>query len=71
MALLVGVGAVGALLFSDRLPDSANHPAIMPDRDCADFATEAEAQKFFRSQGPGDPHRLDEDRDERACEALR
>ncbi len=42
------------------------------DRDCSDFATHAEAQAFFLSQGgpSNDPHRLDSDRDGVACESL-
>jgi Excalibur calcium-binding domain len=40
------------------------------DKDCGDFATQAEAQAFYEAQGgPGrDPHRLDRDRDGLACE---
>jgi micrococcal nuclease len=43
-----------------------------PDRDCPDFATQAEAQAFFiAAGGPGrDRHRLDGDHDGIACEAL-
>jgi micrococcal nuclease len=43
-----------------------------PDRDCPDFATQAEAQAFFiAAGGPArDPHRLDGDHDGIACEAL-
>ncbi|GAB4213883.1 MAG: hypothetical protein OHK0022_51600 [Roseiflexaceae bacterium] len=43
-----------------------------PDRDCGDFATNAEAQAFFvAAGGPArDPHRLDGDNDGRACESL-
>jgi hypothetical protein len=37
------------------------------DCDCADFATQAEAQKFLL---PGDPYRLDGDGDGIACESL-
>ena len=40
------------------------------DRDCKDFKTHAEAQSFFESQGPGDPHKLDSDKDGVACESL-
>lgn len=42
------------------------------DKDCGDFATHAEAQAFFLSQGgPGsDPHKLDADHDGEACETL-
>jgi Excalibur calcium-binding domain len=40
------------------------------DRDCPDFSSQEEAQRFFESQGgPGqDPHRLDADDDGQACE---
>lgn len=40
------------------------------DKDCSDFKTHAEAQAFFESQGPGDPHKLDSDDDGVACESL-
>ena len=43
----------------------------VPDRDCGDFRTWAEAQRFYEAVGPGDPHRLDGDRDGVACEGLR
>ena len=38
-----------------------------PDRDCPDFATQAEAQAAFDS-APGDAERLDADGDGQACE---
>lgn len=41
------------------------------DRDCGDFSTWQEAQSFYEAAGPGDPHRLDGDRDAVACEGLR
>lgn len=37
------------------------------DYDCADFSTQAQAQKFLT---PGDPMRLDADGDGRACDSL-
>ncbi len=40
------------------------------DRNCSDFNTQAEAQRFFESQRPGDPHRLDGDGNGLACESL-
>jgi hypothetical protein len=45
-------------------------PAV--DRNCTDFATQAEAQSFFLSQGgpARDPHGLDTDYDGIACESL-
>lgn len=36
--------------------------------DCRDFATQAQAQRFFDAAGAGDPHHLDDDRDGVACE---
>ncbi|WP_152415411.1 thermonuclease family protein [Caenispirillum salinarum] len=40
------------------------------DKDCSDFASQAEAQAFFNSAGTGDPHRLDGDENGRPCERL-
>jgi hypothetical protein len=42
------------------------------DRDCSDFATQDEAQRFFeQAGGPAkDKHGLDTDRDGIACEEL-
>ncbi len=43
-----------------------------PDRDCSDFSTQAEAQAFYISCGgpASDPHRLDREKDGKACETL-
>lgn len=40
------------------------------DKDCSDFDTQAEAQRFFEKHQPGDPHRLDGNNDGEACESL-
>jgi len=40
------------------------------DRDCSDFDTQPEAQRFFERHGPGDPHGLDGNNDGEACESL-
>jgi endonuclease YncB( thermonuclease family) len=41
------------------------------DKDCADFSTQRQAQRFFEGHSPGqDPHNLDGDGDGRACETL-
>ncbi len=37
------------------------------DYNCGDFSTQAEAQAYLL---PGDPHRLDEDEDGKACDSL-
>ena len=41
------------------------------DMDCSDFRSWREAQAFYESEGPGDPHGLDRDGDGIACETLR
>lgn len=50
----------------------AQEPYTGGDKDCSDFATQEEAQRFYESQGgpAKDPHDLDRDRDGIACEAL-
>ena len=41
------------------------------DKDCSDFETQRQAQKFLQRHDPfRDPHRLDDDGDGSACEAL-
>ncbi|WP_259130188.1 thermonuclease family protein [Salinibacter ruber] len=40
------------------------------DRDCSDFDTQPEAQRFYEANKPGDPHSLDGDGDGEACESL-
>ena len=40
------------------------------DRDCSDFDTQPEAQRFYERHGPGDPHNLDGDGNGVACESL-
>ena len=44
--------------------------ASAADRDCGDFKSRRQAQRFFkRNGGPReDPHRLDADNDGKACE---
>jgi Excalibur calcium-binding domain len=43
------------------------------DKNCKDFRTQREAQDFFIQQGGpySDPHRLDADKDGKACEELK
>jgi len=47
-------------------------PVAAADKDCADFRSQAAAQKFFKKHGGPrkDPHRLDGDNDGIACESL-
>ena len=67
---LIGLGALGVSTGDVRsgFSEGAVNRVTTVDRDCPDFATQAEAQAFFNSQGAGDPHRLDRDGDGRACE---
>jgi hypothetical protein len=47
----------------------AQPAAAFRDRDCADFSTQAKAQRFFNRHHPNrDPHGLDGDNDGIACE---
>ncbi|MEX2105388.1 MAG: excalibur calcium-binding domain-containing protein [Solirubrobacterales bacterium] len=50
----------------------AAQPAAAYDRDCSDFKTQKQAQRFYKKHGgpKRDPHRLDADRDGVACESL-
>lgn len=41
-----------------------------PDRDCGDFDNWADANEFYDAAKPGDPHRLDQDKDGVPCESL-
>jgi hypothetical protein len=44
-------------------------PALAADRDCADFASQADAQAALEAD-PSDPERLDADDDGQACESF-
>src|SRR5918999_4502171 len=59
----VAPGLVGALMLAAPAPANAQDP------DCSDFDSQAEAQDFYESAGPGDPHGLDADGDGRACDS--
>ncbi|MEK7499939.1 MAG: excalibur calcium-binding domain-containing protein [Patescibacteria group bacterium] len=83
---LIGAGVIGALAVGgyalmgsgDKTTESdtdysttrTNLSTGGADKDCGDFSTHAEAQAFFDSAGPGDPHGLDRDEDGLACETL-
>lgn len=49
--------------------DTGAQTAQADDRDCSDFSTQEEAQRFF-DRRTGDPHDLDDDGDGQACEHL-
>jgi hypothetical protein len=48
-------------------------PVSAGDKDCADFSTWKQAQRFYEKHGgpKRDPHRLDGDDDGIACESMR
>jgi endonuclease YncB( thermonuclease family) len=47
----------------------AQSPGSKRDKDCSDFSTQAAAQHYFDTHGPGDPNGLDSDGDGVACES--
>lgn len=54
-----------------RIYEAESNRSTFQDRDCSDFRTWREAQAFFEQARPGDPHRLDRDKDGIACEGLK
>jgi hypothetical protein len=64
--------ATSVLAFALLGAGFAAQPAVgFYDRDCSDFSTQRQAQRFYKNHNPRrDPHRLDADRDGIACEAL-
>ena len=66
------VRLVGSVLALGLSVAALAQPAVaFYDRDCADFKTQKQAQRFFEKHNPNrDPHGLDGDNDGRACEAL-
>jgi hypothetical protein len=67
LGMLLGGATIAYVIFA--LPeDVARDFEVFVDRDCAAFATQREAQRFYELHAPGDPHGLDRDRDGLACE---
>jgi hypothetical protein len=65
---LASVALATALL---TLAFTAAPASAFRDRDCSDFSTQAQAQRFYKKHNPRrDPHGLDADRDGLACESL-
>lgn len=60
----------GVILAASLAVGSSTHADEEGDRNCSDFSTQREAQQFYEANGPGDPHRLDRDKDGVACESL-
>ena len=72
-ALIAGVAVALALVFALGSGDGETTAPPFEDRDCADFASWAEAQALYEEAGgpASDPHSLDPDGDGVACERLR
>jgi len=62
--------AAGRGMWGEGSAALSTPPPSEEDRDCSDFSSQAEAQAFFESAGPGDPHGLDSDGDGEVCESL-
>lgn len=60
-----------SLIVAGALFTTAPTASAVPDRDCSDFDTQAQAQNFFLDHGGpnSDPHQLDADGDGIACES--
>jgi hypothetical protein len=66
-------GAALVLSFAALLTVGASAPAAaFQDKDCADFKTHKQAQRYYKKHGGPryDPSRLDADHDGSACEDL-
>jgi micrococcal nuclease len=52
--------------------DAGTKPTVTGDKDCADFGSQAEAQRYYEAKGgpAADPDRLDADHDGTACDSL-
>lgn len=64
-------GGVAALLAVALIASGATPATAFRDRDCSDFKTQRQAQKFFKKHGGSkkrDPHRLDANHNGIACE---
>jgi excalibur calcium-binding domain-containing protein len=63
----IAAAAIAAIALASAAP-----LASAGDKDCSDFNTWREAQKFYKRHGgpQRDPHRLDADHDGIACESL-
>lgn len=66
--LVAGVAAI-SLGASVPATASVDTPAKFRDKDCSDFKSQRQAQRFYKKHNPRrDPHGLDADGDGKACE---
>lgn len=79
LALLAAVLLASSACRMDPLPQPGPQigivgplPPLLPNKSCADFPTQSDAQAFYKGAGGPrfDPHGLDRDRDGIACEDL-
>ena len=72
-SVLAIAGCTAVVLLGGIRPAAMAAPSSSSaDKDCSDFRTQKQAQRFFQSHNPSqDPHRLDRDGDGIACESLR
>ena len=68
IVLLVVIILIAVFAFHKK--QSSN--SVAGEKNCTDFATHAQAQKFYLDNGgpAKDPYHLDRDRDGQACETL-
>ena len=68
----LATAAAGIVVLIAGAPAWAQSPTPTGRRDCSDFSTQADAQRFFEDNGgpASDPFNLDVDNDGRACEGL-
>lgn len=68
---LLVIAGLGISAAQPAVAAPAATAARFHDRDCADFSSQRQAQRFFERHNPGrDPHGLDGDNDGIACEDL-
>jgi hypothetical protein len=72
-SVLAIVGCIAVVLMGGMWSAAVAAPSSSSaDKDCSDFRTQKQAQRFFQRHNPSqDPHQLDADEDGIACESLR
>jgi endonuclease YncB( thermonuclease family) len=66
---LAVAGVAGVMALSATASHGAQPLTSKRDKDCTDFPTQAAAQHYLDTHGPGDPNGLDSDGDGVACES--
>ncbi len=63
---------IGTATVTIALAVTSSPAAAFTDKDCSDFDTQHQAQRYFKNHGGPrhDPSRLDTDHDGKACEDL-